>query len=111
MWLFWRKDSQVGGLPTPPRQASTHRGHNRPGTTGAVRPDRAYGSAPLVHRNVAALIRTEIDLTGTRDLLLAVGKHFHPLRDPTGGSRDRKQYREHGDREPHRLIDEPGVKI
>src|SRR5204862_4813731 len=69
------------------------------------------GSPALRPRDVLAFGRADIDLPRTRDLLLRVGEHLLPLRDPAGGSRDREQDREDRYREPHRLVDQSRIEV
>src|ERR1035437_85543 len=67
--------------------------------------------AALIEWRVWAQIVAEENLARPRDLLFGIEEHFFPLRDPPAGARNRKQHREHGDRETHRLVDQPGIKI
>src|SRR5260370_13769942 len=65
----------------------------------------------LIDRNVMTSVMAEVDLAWPRNLLLGVEEHLFPLRDPPGSARNREQYWKHRHREPHRLINEAGVKI
>ena len=73
--------------------------------------DGGSPSAPLVHGDIVARIVAEIDLPRTGDFLLGVEQHLLPLRDPAGSARNRKEYREHGDREAHGLVNQAGVEV
>jgi Arc/MetJ-type ribon-helix-helix transcriptional regulator len=70
---------------------------------------RARGT--LFHRQELAHIVSCVDLPWTCDLLLWVGKHLLPLRQPVDCARDRKKHREHLRFEAHGLVDDPGVKV
>src|SRR3546814_1132988 len=50
---------------------------------------------PFVDRHVIALGGAGVELARTADLLLGVGDHLVPLRDPAGGAGEREQGREH----------------
>jgi hypothetical protein len=43
--------------------------------------------------------------------LLGIRKHFLPLSDPPGGTRDGKKHGKHLHRKSHRLVDNSGIKI
>src|SRR5262252_8595761 len=53
----------------------------------------------------------KINLPRPRDLLLRIQKHFFPLRNPAGSSRNGEQNRKHSHREAHRLVDQTSVEI
>src|SRR6266404_1552158 len=56
-------------------------------------------------------IVAQVNLPRTRDLLFRVEQQLFPLRNPAGGAGDSKQDREHGHREAHGLVDEPGIEV
>src|SRR2546423_2993724 len=76
---------------------------------------------PVAHRRdlpragelttIWSFFRPDVDLTGSRDLLLLVEQHLLPLREPTGHATDREQHGEEISRERHRAINEPGIKV
>src|SRR5437879_6212954 len=66
---------------------------------------------PLIDRNVMTRVVSHIDLARARNFLLGVEEHLFPLRDPTGGARNREEDGKHGHRETHRLINEAGVEV
>src|SRR5581483_8356881 len=68
-------------------------------------------SLPVVDRDVRALAGTDVQLPRTRDLLLAVGEHLLPLRDPAGQPSDREEHGEVVGRVAHRLVDQAGVEV
>src|SRR3981189_3521267 len=68
-------------------------------------------SAALVDWHVMAGIVTQVNLPRTSDLLFRVEQQLFPLRNPAGGARDGKQHREHGHREAHGLVYEPGIEV
>src|SRR5271156_2295387 len=73
--------------------------------------ERKALSAPAIERSVTAQVVAEIHLTRSGNLLLRIEQHFFPLGDPSGRTRNSEQYREHGHRETHRLIDQARVEI
>src|SRR5437667_6756824 len=62
-------------------------------------------------RDEGAGFMSEPYLPRPRNLLLGVHQHLLPLRQPTGGSRNRKEHREHLGPESHRLVDNSGIEI
>src|SRR5271163_415489 len=66
---------------------------------------------PPRNRRVVARRRSGIELARTADLLARILDHFLPLGDPADGASDRKQRREHGGREAHRLERDAGIEI
>src|SRR5258705_14024878 len=67
--------------------------------------------AALVDWHVMAGIVAQVNLPRTSDLLFRVEQQLFPLRNPAGGARDGKQDWEHGHREAHGLVDEPGIEV
>ena len=66
---------------------------------------------PLFHRFIDSFLGAQIDLPWPCYLLLGIGKHFLPLSDPPGGTRDGKKHGKHLHRKSHRLVDNAGIKI
>src|SRR6478672_4781825 len=60
---------------------------------------------------VRPFLRSDVDLPGTRDLLLLVEQHLLPLRQPAGHAADGEQNGEEVGREGHRTVDEAGVEV
>src|SRR5713226_3977192 len=61
--------------------------------------------------DVAALLLAQVHLPRPGDFLLPVEQHLFPLTDPPGRAWNGEQYREHGHRETHRLIDQAAVEV
>src|SRR3954454_2575350 len=61
----------------------------------------------LRERDERALVVTRVDLPRPRDLLLGIGEHLLPLREPARQSPEREEHREVVGRVAHRLVDEP----
>src|SRR5688572_13966704 len=68
-------------------------------------------SAAALHWLERALGRPGVYLPGTGDLLLLVGDHLLPLREPSRGPAQREEHREVIGGVPHRLIDQAGVEV
>src|SRR3954464_5024501 len=65
----------------------------------------------LIAAHVIAFRWPDVDLAWPGNLLFRVGEHLFPLRDPACRSRDCKEHREDGDREPHGLVDQAGIEV
>src|SRR6185369_6726160 len=65
----------------------------------------------LIDRHVIALGSAGVELARTADLLVGVGDHLIPLRDPAYRSSEREQRREHVGREADRIEDHAGIEI
>src|SRR5271167_3170475 len=52
-----------------------------------------------------------VELPRPADLLLRIGDHFIPLRDPANGSRQREERREQAHRDADRALHDAGVEI
>src|SRR5215212_9367768 len=70
-----------------------------------------YFLLSLLPRDEIPLVRADVDLPRTRNLLLRIAQHLFPLREPTGRARNREEHRKKVLREAHGLIDEAGVEI
>src|SRR6185369_10154699 len=91
-----------------PAAARTIAGLEGPADFGLL---RAGLLVPLLHRDVRALVVTDVELLWPRDSLLFVGEELCPLGHPAGGARNRKEDGEHLDREAHRLVDDARVEV
>ena len=69
---------------------------------------RARHRSTLFYRQELAHIVSCADLPWTCDLLLWVGKHLLPLRQPADCARDGIQHRKHLRFEAHGLVDKEG---
>src|SRR3984893_8828236 len=69
------------------------------------------GQLPLIHDYVGPSVVAHVDLAGACDLLFGIKQHLFPLRDPSAGTGNSEQHREHGDRESHRLVDQARIEI
>src|SRR5690242_7536730 len=102
--------------PDAPGEAAASRGRRPPRTSGpgwrlgTLTGTRGLPAAPG-HLEVAALARALVELAGAGDLLLRVSAHLLPLGEPAAGAWNRKEHREHLDREAQGLVDQPGVEV
>src|SRR5215475_7029681 len=72
---------------------------------------RLLRATPLFHHCIDSFLGPQIDLPWPCYLLLGVRKHFVPLSDPPGGTRDGKKHGKHLHRKSHRLVDNARIKI
>src|SRR5687768_13664975 len=110
--LSWLSLTTFGPCRTVSRQAARRSGA-APGPLRAPRrrPGDLLGALALLERDVILVALADVDLARARDLLLGIVDHLEPLRDPTGGARDREDHREHLVRDPQRLVDDPRVEV
>src|SRR5437867_1588457 len=105
-----------------PSSAAARAGRTRAASRAARQRERALMNGPPgeavrrrsasgLERHVGPLGGAPIDLPRAGDLLVLVLQHLVPLGQPAGGARDREQHREHVHREPHGLVDQPGVEV
>ncbi len=85
----WWQAQAVGELTRRGREGG-HRGSNLLTQAGRISPEEPHilteglsSSRSLIHRHKVALIRSLINLSRTRNLLLRIKQHLFPLRDPT----------------------------
>src|SRR5208337_3511698 len=57
------------------------------------------------------MLHASVDLPWTRNLLLRILDHLIPLRQPTGGPRNREQHGKHIRLEAHSLINDSRVEV
>src|SRR5438067_10228176 len=69
------------------------------------------GSLSIRDRHDVALRRAEVELPRAADLLLGVGDHFIPLRDPTNRARQGEDAGEHRGRDAERALHDPRVEV
>src|SRR5712691_6595714 len=67
--------------------------------------------APLPDRHELPPPGAVVELARAADLVLGIGDHLLPLRDPADGARERKDAGEHRHRDPERALDDAGVKV
>src|SRR5206468_939811 len=104
----WARTGRTRACSPPRRPSSCGRsGLQRPRDLGLER----AAVAALIERHVRPLVVADVELLRARDLLLLVEQHLGPLRHPARRARDGEQDREHGDREPHRLVDDARVEV
>src|SRR5690606_3957028 len=68
-------------------------------------------ASALVDRHHLAPRRAGIELARTADLLVRIGDHLHPLRNPADRAREREDAREHRRRDAQRALHDAGVKV
>ncbi len=83
---------------------------------GALKPPPAGGRgfcnrSALGRGDVIALHRAGVELARAADLLVRIGDHLVPLRDPADGAGQREQHGEHRRREADRRQDDARVEI
>src|SRR6266404_6778729 len=66
---------------------------------------------PLVSRFHVALGRSLVELARPADLVLGIGDHLLPLRDPAHGAREREDAGEHRHRDAERALHDAGVEV
>src|SRR5262245_14954339 len=71
----------------------------------------AMARLSLFYRLHVALGRSLVELARAADLVLGVGDHLLPLRDPADGAREREDAGEHRHGNAQRALDDPGVEV
>src|SRR6266481_2005942 len=66
---------------------------------------------PLVSRFHFALGRSLVELARPADLVLGIGDHLLPLRDPAHSAREREDAGEHRHRDAQRALHDAGVEV
>src|SRR6266404_9452980 len=66
---------------------------------------------PLVYRFYVALGRALVELARAADLVLGIGDHLLPLRDPADGAREREDAGEHRHRDAQRPLHDAGIEV
>ncbi len=80
-------------------------GRNRPTEPDNIAPGHGWRSAPGQWHVVPTAV-PDVELSRPRDLRVVL-EHLHPVRQPARHAGDGEQHREHLEREPHGLVDEP----
>src|SRR5690606_32978041 len=71
----------------------------------------ACGQSAAADGHVVALLLAIVELARAADLLLRIGDHFLPLRDPAHGAAEGEDRREHRCREADRVEDDARIEI
>src|SRR5688572_13096206 len=69
------------------------------------------GQLPLLDGPDVAPRRPLVELARAADLVLRVGDHLLPLRDPADGARQREDAGEHGHRDAQRALHDARVEV
>src|SRR5574340_85023 len=72
---------------------------------------RLMPALPLIAGFHVAPRRAVVELARAADLVLRIGDHLLPLRDPARGAREREDAGEHGNRNTERALHDAGIEV